>query len=310
MAINPEKEKALELALGTIEKQFGKGSIMRLGAEESLVKDVSVISTGSTSLDLALGVGGIPRGRIIEIYGPESSGKTTLCLHIVAEAQKKGGLAGYVDAEHALDINYARKLGVRTDDLLISQPDTGEQALEIAVMRQRQAQALEGRHHVDVLVGLVLDGLDLLEHAQAPALLLLRVDEEEVVLLAAELERAPELLGAVARVDAQALAKQAGALQPHQQVLPGEVALADGKGEASIPGVRGDQKLPEAGRALELRDSLDARHGCQSFRRDCSSWVPVRRRRQRGTKWISPQAPQGTWGAATPRSSRDLLAWQ
>jgi len=132
MAINPEKEKAIELALGTIEKQFGKGSIMRLGAEESLVKDVMAISTGAVSLDLALGVGGVPRGRIIEIYGPESSGKTTLCLHIVAEAQKKGGIAGYIDAEHALDVGYARKLGVRTDDLLISQPDTGEQALEIA----------------------------------------------------------------------------------------------------------------------------------------------------------------------------------
>ena len=132
MAVAPEKEKAIELAVSSIEKAFGKGSIMRLGNEEALVKDVQAVSTGSVSLDIALGVGGFPRGRIIEIYGPESSGKTTLALHAVAEAQKKGGIAAFVDAEHALDVGYARKLGVRTDDLLISQPDTGEQALEIA----------------------------------------------------------------------------------------------------------------------------------------------------------------------------------
>ncbi len=131
MPVAPEKEKAIELAVSSIEKAFGKGSIMRLGNEEAMVKDVEAISTGSTSLDIALGVGGLPRGRIIEIYGPESSGKTTLALHAVAEAQKKGGIAAFVDAEHALDVGYARKLGVRTDDLLISQPDTGEQALEI-----------------------------------------------------------------------------------------------------------------------------------------------------------------------------------
>ncbi len=131
MPVAPEKEKAIELAVSSIEKAFGKGSIMRLGNEEALVKDVQAVSTGSVSLDIALGVGGFPRGRIIEIYGPESSGKTTLALHAVAEAQKKGGIAAFVDAEHALDVGYARKLGVRTDDLLISQPDTGEQALEI-----------------------------------------------------------------------------------------------------------------------------------------------------------------------------------
>jgi recombination protein RecA len=131
MSIAPEKEKAIELAVSSIEKAFGKGSIMRLGNDEALVKDVQAVSTGSVSLDIALGVGGLPRGRIIEIYGPESSGKTTLALHAVAEAQKKGGIAAFVDAEHALDVGYARKLGVRTDDLLISQPDTGEQALEI-----------------------------------------------------------------------------------------------------------------------------------------------------------------------------------
>ena len=129
---NSEKEKALELAVGSIEKQFGKGSIMRLGSDESITGgDVETISTGSLGLDIALGIGGLPRGRIIEIYGPESSGKTTLTLHVIAEAQKAGGIAAFVDAEHALDVTYARKLGVKTDDLLISQPDTGEQALEI-----------------------------------------------------------------------------------------------------------------------------------------------------------------------------------
>jgi recombination protein RecA len=125
-----EKNKAIDLALSQIEKQFGKGAIMRLGNEEAL-PDVAAIPTGSLSLDLALGVGGVPRGRVIEIFGPESSGKTTLALHVVAEAQKLGGIAAFIDAEHALDIGYARKLGVRTDDLLVSQPDTGEQALEI-----------------------------------------------------------------------------------------------------------------------------------------------------------------------------------
>jgi recombination protein RecA len=132
MPVAPEKEKAIELAVSSIEKAFGKGSIMRLGNEEALVKDVQAVSTGSVSLDIALGVGGLPRGRIIEIYGPESSGKTTLALHAIAEAQKAGGICAFVDAEHALDVVYARKLGLRTDDLLISQPDTGEQALEIA----------------------------------------------------------------------------------------------------------------------------------------------------------------------------------
>lgn len=126
-----DKSKAIDLALSQIEKQFGKGAIMRLGNDEAL-PGIEAISTGAVSLDIALGVGGVPRGRVIEIYGPESSGKTTLALHIVAEAQKNGGIAAFVDAEHALDINYGRKLGVKTDDLLVSQPDTGEQALEIA----------------------------------------------------------------------------------------------------------------------------------------------------------------------------------
>ena len=129
--VNQEKKKALDLAIASIEKQFGKGSIMKLGGGSSLYENIPVISTGSLALDIALGIGGIPRGRIVEIYGPESSGKTTLALSMVAEAQKKGGIAAFVDAEHALDMAYAKKLGVQTSDMLISQPDTGEQGLDI-----------------------------------------------------------------------------------------------------------------------------------------------------------------------------------
>ena len=125
-----DKQKALAAALGQIERNFGKGSIMRLG-QDTTVADAEVTSTGSLGLDIALGVGGLPKGRVVEIYGPESSGKTTLTLHVVAEEQKKGGICAFVDAEHALDPSYAKKLGVNLDDLLISQPDTGEQALEI-----------------------------------------------------------------------------------------------------------------------------------------------------------------------------------
>ncbi len=133
-----QKGKAIDLAVQAIEKQFGKGSIMRLGNAETLSdQEVAAIPTGSIGLDVALGIGGYPRGRIMEIYGPEASGKTTLTLHAIAEAQKQGGVAAFIDAEHALDVSYARKLGVRTDDLLISQPDTGEQALEIADMLVR-----------------------------------------------------------------------------------------------------------------------------------------------------------------------------
>jgi len=139
-----DKQKALEMALSSIEKQFGKGSIMRMG-EASAKLQVETISTGILTLDLALGVGGVPRGRVIEIYGPESSGKTTVALHIIAEAQKTGGVAAFIDAEHALDPLYARNLGVDIDNLLISQPDTGEQALEIA-------EALVRSGAVDVVV--------------------------------------------------------------------------------------------------------------------------------------------------------------
>ncbi len=141
--MNMDRSKAIEAALQNIEKRFGKGSIMRLGERE--VSDIPAISTTSLSLDIAVGVGGVPRGRIIEIYGPESSGKTTLALHIVAEAQKAGGVAAYIDAEHAMDADYAGKLGVDIDQLLISQPDSGEQALEIA-------EALVRSNGVDVIV--------------------------------------------------------------------------------------------------------------------------------------------------------------
>ena len=129
-ALNTEKAKALQAALAQIEKQFGKGTIMKLGAGE-VIEDIQVVSTGSLGLDIALGVGGLPRGRVVEIYGPESSGKTTLTLQVIAEMQKVGGTCAFVDAEHALDIQYAQKLGVNLQELLISQPDTGEQALEI-----------------------------------------------------------------------------------------------------------------------------------------------------------------------------------
>ena len=144
MATTDDRAKAVELALAQIEKQFGKGSIVRLGSKEALVP-IAVISTGSISFDAALGVGGIPRGRVSEVFGPESSGKTTICLQVIAEAQKAGGLAAFVDAEHALDPAYAKKLGVDIDNLLVSQPDSGEQALEIT-------EALVRSGAIDVLV--------------------------------------------------------------------------------------------------------------------------------------------------------------
>src|SRR3569623_390505 len=144
IAADTEKSKALQAALAQIDKQFGKGTIMRLGEGEKL-EDIQVVSTGSLGLDIALGVGGLPRGRVIEIYGPESSGKTTLTLQVIAEMQKMGGTAAFIDAEHALDPVYAQKLGVDVDNLLVSQPDTGEQALEIADMLVRSGS-------VDVVV--------------------------------------------------------------------------------------------------------------------------------------------------------------
>ena len=141
--MDPNKEKALQAALGQIEKQFGKGTVMRMGDREAV--DVPSISTGSLSLDVALGIGGLPKGRVVEIYGPESSGKTTLTLSVIAEAQKQGGTCAFVDAEHALDPKYAERLGVNVDDLIVSQPDTGEQALEVSDMLVRSGA-------IDVLI--------------------------------------------------------------------------------------------------------------------------------------------------------------
>jgi recombination protein RecA len=192
MPVGPEKEKAIELAVSSIEKAFGKGSIMRLGNEEALVKDVAAVSTGAISLDIALGVGGFPRGRIIEIYGPESSGKTTLALHAIAEAQKAGGICAFVDAEHAVDIGYARKLGVRTDDLLISQPDTGEQALEIVETLVRSGA-------IDVLV----------------------IDSVAALVPKAELEgeMGDAHMGVQARLMSQALRKLTGTISKSQTIV-------------------------------------------------------------------------------------------
>jgi recombination protein RecA len=192
MAMNQEKEKAIELALQAVERQFGKGSIMRLGNDEPMAHDITTIPTGSVSLDIALGVGGVPRGRIVEVYGPESSGKTTLCLHIVAEAQKRGGVCGYIDAEHAMDIGYARKLGVRTDDLLLSQPDTGEQGLEIAEMLVRSGA-------IDVIV----------------------VDSVAALVPKAELEgeMGDAHMGVQARLMSQALRKLTGTVSKSQTCL-------------------------------------------------------------------------------------------
>lgn len=183
MADMNEKKKALDLAVSQIEKQFGKGSIMRLG--ENIKMELDVIPTGSLSLDLALGIGGIPRGRIIEIYGPESSGKTTVALHVIAEAQKNGGIAAFIDAEHALDPSYSKKLGVDTDNLIISQPDTGEQALEIA-------EALVRSGAIDIVV----------------------VDSVAALVPKAEIEgeMGDSHIGLQARLMSQALRKLAGAI--------------------------------------------------------------------------------------------------
>jgi len=145
MTKTDDRERDINLAIKSIEKQFGKGSIMRLNDDGYVAPEVAVIPTGALSLDIGLGIGGVPRGRVVEIFGPESSGKTTLALHIIAEANRQGGLAAFIDAEHALDVKYAQRLGVKTDDLLVSQPDTGEQALEIADMLVRSGS-------LDVLV--------------------------------------------------------------------------------------------------------------------------------------------------------------
>ena len=190
MEENTEKRKALEVAMGQIEKQFGKGSVMKLGEFKAM--EVEAIPTGALSLDIALGIGGVPRGRIIEIFGPESSGKTTLALHIVAEAQKMGGEAAFIDAEHALDPVYAKKLGVSIDDLIVSQPDTGEQALEIT-------EALVRSGALDVIV----------------------VDSVAALVPKAEIDgdMGDSHMGLQARLMSQALRKLAGAINKSKTVI-------------------------------------------------------------------------------------------
>ena len=191
MAIDSNRERALDLAVSAIEKQFGKGAIMKLG-DNVAVPDVPVISTGSLGLDIALGVGGLPRGRVVEIYGPESSGKTTLALQVIACAQRDGGTCAFVDAEHALDITYARKLGVRIEDLLIAQPDNGEQALEIAETLVRSGA-------IDVLV----------------------VDSVAALVPRAEIEgeMGEPQMGLQARLMSQALRKLTGTISRSQTIM-------------------------------------------------------------------------------------------
>ena len=186
---NSEKRKALEMALSQIEKQFGKGSVMKLG--DFTAMNIEAIPTGALSLDIALGIGGIPRGRIIEVFGPESSGKTTLALHMIAEAQKMGGEAAFIDAEHALDPVYAKKLGVDIDNLIVSQPDTGEQALEIA-------EALVRSGALDIIV----------------------VDSVAALVPKAEIDgdMGDSHIGLQARLMSQALRKLAGAINKSKSV--------------------------------------------------------------------------------------------
>lgn len=218
-----EKQKALEMALAQIERQFGKGSIMRLGEAQSKF-NVEVIPTGALSLDIALGVGGVPRGRIIEIYGPESSGKTTVALHIIAEAQKAGGTAAFIDAEHALDPVYARKLGVDTDNLLISQPDTGEQALEIA-------EALVRSGAVDVIV----------------------IDSVAALVPKAELEgeMGEAHVGLQARLMSQALRKLAGSISKSKTV-----AIFINQLREKVGVMFGNPETTPGGRALKFYASV------------------------------------------------------
>lgn len=226
-----QKRQALEAALEQIEKQFGKGSVMRLG--ESKAQAIEIIPTGSLALDIALGVGGMPRGRVIEIYGPESSGKTTVALHIVAEAQKTGGIAAFIDAEHALDPVYAKKLGVNTDDLLISQPDTGEQALEIA-------EALVRSGALDVIV------------VDSVAALVPRIELEG--------EMGDAHVGLQARLMSQALRKLTGAVSKSHTCL---IFINQIREKVGV--MFGNPETTSGGRALKFYSSvrLDVRRGEQ-----------------------------------------------
>lgn len=217
-----EKEKALELAIAQIEKQFGKGSIMKLG--ENAKMNVESIPTGALPLDIATGIGGVPKGRIIEIYGPESSGKTTVALHIVAEAQRKGGIAAFIDAEHALDPAYAKKLGVAIEDLIISQPDTGEQALEIA-------EALVRSGAVDVIV----------------------IDSVAALVPKAEIEgdMGDSHVGLQARLMSQALRKLAGAINKSNTV-----AIFINQLREKVGVMFGSPETTTGGRALKFYASM------------------------------------------------------
>ena len=223
MAIVDDRAKAVELALAQIEKQFGKGSIVRLGSREALMP-VSVISTGSISFDAALGVGGIPRGRVTEVYGPESSGKTTITLQVIAEAQRAGGMAAFVDAEHALDPGYAKKLGVDTDNLLVSQPDSGEQALEIT-------EALVRSGAIDVLV----------------------VDSVAALVPKAELdgEMGDSHVGLQARLMSQALRKLTGAVSKSRTAL-----IFINQIREKIGVMFGNPETTTGGRALKFYSSV------------------------------------------------------
>ena len=218
-----EKNRALETAIAQIERQFGKGSIMRLG-DAAAKFNIEVIPTGALPLDLALGVGGVPRGRIIEIYGPESSGKTTVALHIVAEAQKLGGTAAFIDAEHALDPNYAKNLGVDTDNLLISQPDTGEQALEIA-------EALVRSGAIDVIV----------------------IDSVAALVPKAEIDgdMGDAHVGLQARLRSQALRKRAGAINKSKTV-----AIFINQLREKVGVMFGNPETTPGGRALKFYASV------------------------------------------------------
>ena len=230
--IQEEKLKALEHALADLDKQFGKGSVMKMGAD-AIGKDIPVISTGCLTLDYALGVGGIPRGRIVEIYGPESSGKTTVALHIVAEAQKAGGIAAFVDAEHALDPLYAKKLGVNIDELYVSQPDTGEQALEIA-------EALVRSGALDVVV----------------------IDSVAALVPKAEIdgEMRDSFVGLQARLMSQALRKLTGIINK-----TGCVAIFINQLREKVGVMYGNPETTPGGRALKFYSSvrLDVRKGEQ-----------------------------------------------
>jgi recombination protein RecA len=217
-----ERTRAIDLAIGQIEKQFGRGAIMRLGEQKNL--EIEVIPTGALSLDLALGVGGLPRGRITELYGPESAGKSTLAQHVIAEAQKQGGMAAYIDVEHAMDPTYARALGVKIDDLLISQPDTGEQALEIC-------EALVRSNAIDVVV----------------------VDSVAALVPRAEIEgeMGDSLPGLQARLMSQALRKLTGAISRSKTVVIFVNQLREKVGV-----VFGNPEVTPGGRALKFYSSV------------------------------------------------------